>query len=378
MLDAQEYLAKVLPWPQDGDPPAHVNIHWSTDKIGNNGKPLWSGRATRSLNEAVRTIQWAQSLTDVRDIYVCMSSQRDAQEKIAKKSGKRYLFPIRAQANAVAFKSLFMDIDAKGKDKGSYDTLAETLAEFGKFIAAVGLPKPNVIVKSGGGMHVYWTFERAISVPEWQVLSNALAAAVKAHGFLCDTGCTIDAARILRIPGTFNCKLDIRRPVVLVGGRTGGDYLLARLEKSLEPYKDITPQVTSVAAPTPKWDLSAFPPLPPIAASEDTLSAGIVEEKTDLKEIAAVCPFINEAITSGGKDFGNPLWNLTTLIATMTQGGRNDAHDMAIAHASYSREDTDALYDRKEREHKTKGLGWPACRTIHNNGYAGCASLSSP
>jgi hypothetical protein len=113
-----------------------------------------------------------------------------------------------------------MDIDAKGKDKDSYDTLAEALVAFNDFITDVGLPRPNVIVKTGGGFHVYWTFERALTIPEWQPLSNALAAAAKAHGLKCDTGCTVDAARILRIPGTFNRKLDVRRPVVLAGGRT--------------------------------------------------------------------------------------------------------------------------------------------------------------
>ena len=370
MQTAQEYLAKVVPWPQEGDPSAYINIHWMLDKLNHYGKPIWTGRATRSVQEAVNTVKWALSLPETKDIYVCMSSQKDAQQKIAKKSGRPYLFPIRGQANAVAFKSLFMDLDAKGKDKGSYDTLAEALSAFSTFIAAVGLPKPNVIVKTGGGFHVYWTFERAISIQEWQPLSNALAAAAVAHGLKFDTACTVDSARLLRVPATFNHKLANRRPVVLAGGRTAGDYLLARLEAALEPYKGVTPQVTP-AAPKPQWDLSAFPPLPPIDDG-DKLSAGISEDKVDINDIAAVCPFINEAVTTGGKEFGNPLWNLTTLIATMTEGGRDDAHAMAGAHASYNRQDTDDLYDRKERERKAKGLGWPACRTISNNGYPGC------
>lgn len=374
MLDAQEYLAKVLPWPQDGDPPAHINLHWSLDKMGNNGKPIWTGRATHSVQEAVKTVKWALSLADVKDIYVCMSSQKDALPKISK-GGHRYLLPIRGTANAVALKSLYMDIDAKGKDKDSYDTLAEALVAFNDFITDVGLPRPNVIVKTGGGFHVYWTFERALTIPEWQPLSNALAAAAKAHGLKCDTGCTVDAARILRIPGTFNRKLDVRRPVVLAGGRTGGDYLLARLERSLDPYKTLTPKVTPAAPPA--WT-AVLPQLTPITGGND-LSAGIEKNSgppIDIKDVANECPFIREALTTGGKDFGNPLWNLSTLIATFTEGGRADAHAMANGHTTYSTEETDALYDRKERDRKSKDLGWPACRTISLSGSGVCQSCS--
>jgi len=373
MQSAQEYLAKVLPWPQDGDDPAYINIHWSQDKLNQYGKPFWSGRAVRSVKEATSTVQWALSLADVKDIYVCMSSQREATPKTSK-AGHGYLLPVRSQANAVAFKSLFMDLDAKGKDKDSYDTLAEALTAFTDFIAVVGLPNPNVIVKTGGGFHVYWTLDRALSRDEWQPLANALAAAARAHGLKADTGCTIDAARILRIPGTVNRKLAVGRPVILAGGRTGGDYSVVRLETALQPYKGVTPKVTPA---TPSWVdewskvLSRLPPI----VEDDALSAGIEDDKGPpivINDVARECPFISEAVTTGGKDFANPLWNLTTFISTFTEGGRADAHAMAMGHADYDKDTTDELYDRKERERASKGLGWPACRTINASGFGGC------
>jgi len=364
MLDAQEYLAKVLPWPQDDDAPAYINIHWSTETLNQYGKPWWSGRATRSVKEAINTIKWALTLADVKDIYVCMSSQSEATPKVSKK-GNGYLLPIRSQANAVAFKSLFMDLDFK-----DYATPNEATNALAEFVKTTGLPKPNVIVKSGGGLHVYWTVDRALTRDEWQPLSNALANAAKTHHFKCDTGCTIDAARILRIPDTFNRKLAVPRAVTLAGGRTGGDYSVARLEKSLDPYKVaiVTKQVTA-----PAWT-SVLPPKPPIAGDSD-LAMGInfnTGPPININDVARECPFINEAITSGGKNFANPLWNLTTLLSTFTDGGRNDAHAMAHGHATYTKESTDELFDRKENERKSKNLGWPACSTISNNGFAGC------
>lgn len=358
---AQEYFAKVLPWPQEGEPPAYVNVHWTIDKLSEKtGKHIWTGRAVRSLQEAVRTVEWAKSLADVRDIYVCMSAQREALPRKAK-SGREYLLPIREQANVVALKSLYIDLDAKGGGKDSYDSVPEAAAALSEFITKMDLPKPSALVTSGGGLHVYWTFDRALNPFEWQPLAYALAEATKVHGLKCDTQCTVDSARILRVPGTFNRKLDTPRPVGLAGGRTGLDYSVDRLARALEPYKSVVP------AP-------ALPPRVPLTGVSD-LSAGIDMGNAapiDLDNVAKECAFIADAIATGGKDFANPLWNLTTLISTFTVGGRADAHRMASAHPGYSPQNTDELYDRKERERQSKGLGWPACRTISATGSTRC------
>ena len=363
MQDAQEYLAKVIPWPQDDDAPAYVNIHWSSTELNQHGKPFWSGRATRSVKEAVNTVKWALGLEGVKDIYVCMSSQAEATPRTSK-TGNSYLTPVRAQANVVALKSLFLDLDFK-----NYATPNEAIDALAKFVETVGLPKPNVVVKSGGGLHVYWTFDRALTRGEWQPLADALVAAAMAQGLKFDTACTIDSARILRVPGTVNRKLAVGRPVVLAGGRTGGSYSVARLEKALDPYKS-TVQVKAVSPPA--W--SVLPQLAPITGGNE-LSAGVEKNSGPpivLADVARECGFINEAVTSGGKDFANPLWNLTTLISTFTEGGRADAHTMAKGHADYDAATTDELYDRKENDRKSKGLGWPACRTVNASGFAGC------
>ncbi|MGZ5165708.1 MAG: hypothetical protein ACXWCQ_34875, partial [Burkholderiales bacterium] len=238
---AQQYLAKVLPWPQEGDAiPSYVNIHWSLNKLNQHGKPIWTGRATRSVQEAVNTVAWALKNPDTSDIYVCMSSQAEALEKVSKK-GAKYLAPIRSQDGVVKLKSIFLDLDAKGSDKNSYATLNDAVAALTTFIKTMDLPKPSALVTSGGGLHVYWTFERALTRDEWHPLAFALAEATKRHGLKCDTQCTIDSARILRVPDTFNRKLDVPRPVALAGSRVGHDYSIERIERVLEPYKVAIP-----------------------------------------------------------------------------------------------------------------------------------------
>ena len=133
MDQARSYLAKVIPWPENGE--AYGNLHWSEVKSGID-RPIWSGRASRTLDELMGALTWIRAQPGKRDIYVCMSSQRTAEEKTSKK-GYKYLAPIRGQRNVVALKSLFMDLDAKG-GADSYATLAETLTAFGDFIKAIG------------------------------------------------------------------------------------------------------------------------------------------------------------------------------------------------------------------------------------------------
>jgi hypothetical protein len=361
---ARQYLARVVPWPQDGDEPFFVNLHWMF-KSEKYTTPGWSGRATRSVDEAIRTLDWAAKLKDTRDIYICLSGQRRAEEKTSAK-GKPYLVAVRSQANVARLKSLWLDLDVK--EKGGYPTLVKAAEALGQFLKATSMPRPTMMVKSGGGLHVYWVLSEYMELADWQPLANALANAAKQHGLLCDTGCTVDSARILRVPDTQNFKLDTPRPVEIAGTPLDFDYALSRITQALAPFITIAPPT----APD-------IPPLPPRKPLEGTseLAAGIEEHTApvpDLDLAAKNCGFLAEAIATGGQVFGQPLWNLTTLISTFTAGGRADAHRMASGHPGYSVESTDAMFDRKDRERQEKGLGWPACQSIR---MAGCTSCDT-
>ena len=361
MDQAREYLARTLAWPQEGETPAWVNVQW-TFKGRNNGKPGWGGRACKSLPEAVKAVAFALKGADTLDIYVCLSTQTTA-EPVTTSKGYTYQKPIRLQANAVALKSLFLDIDCKEGPGGYPDQKAATTALV-EFLKASGMPRPSIIVGSGGGMHVYWVFDEAIPPAQWKPTAVALAEATKAHGLKCDTQVTIDSARILRIPDTFNRKTETPRPVRLVGKRLDFDYPFADLQAILAPYQgaEIAPSVLPVRVPTT-----------PII---EEMSAGITKSAppVPLQKLADACGFIHDAVTNGGKDLANPLWNLTTLMALFTEEGRDAAHQMASGHAGYTPESTDALYDRKQLDKDAKGLGWPGCKTISATGSTACAS----
>jgi hypothetical protein len=122
---AHEYLARIVPWPQPGEGPAFVDIVWSfkSDKYD---KPGWTGRAVTTVGDAVNAISWALKSDTTLGVYVCQSTQREAQEVVTPK-GYKYFKPVRLQENAAALKSLWLDIDVKapipGKEVKGYPTI---------------------------------------------------------------------------------------------------------------------------------------------------------------------------------------------------------------------------------------------------------------
>lgn len=357
--DAQRtYLARVLPWPQEGDEQAYIGVHWSFK--GNRKEPGWAGRAVRSVNEAVNAIAWAMRDGGTLGIYACMGSQKEAIEVVTPRS--KWYKPVRSQTNIVALKSLFLDIDFKGGEHG-YDTPQDAISALQQFLTATGLPRPSVIVRTGGGLHVYWTLDKRIPRHEWDPLAFALAEATKRHGFKCDTQCTVDASRVLRIPGTLNRKTDPPRPVTLVGA-TDFDYSTDKISQLLEPYKVARNGSLNGALPhkTPLTGVSD------LAAGVDLPDNRPFEPKSVLR----ACPFLFNAVQTGGKDYTNPLWMMTTLAATFMEKGRQMAHVMGNKHPGYTPASTDALYDRKIKEKADLGLGWPSCQTISAYGSKVC------
>ncbi len=278
---AREYLANVVAWPAE-DEPGYVALQWTVPN-GKGGK-YWYGRAVRSLDEAEKALKWALAQPNTLDIYACMSLQREAEE-IVTKAGYKILGAKRCQGNALLLKSLFLDVDAK---EGGYGNHQEVSAALGQFIQKIDLPRPSTMVNSGGGLHVYWTFDRALTPGEWLPLAQALVNAARDFGLKFDAGCTIDSARVLRVPDTFNHKLDTPRPVRLAD--TGPDYSVERLEQALAAYKVTVPSRLKPTS-TIVLDPAVFPPRPPITEPSE-LSAGL---EANLEEILSAVDAIHAA-----------------------------------------------------------------------------------
>src|SRR5262245_73174 len=151
-----------------------------------------------------------------------MARQRELKTIISKKDGKPFEVARRDGENAICFKSLFLDLDVK---PGAYASTTEAVKDLVQFCKSIGMPRPTLLVKSGsGGLHVYWVLDRTLTVKEWKPSAQALVTAATKYGLKFDPQCTIDAARVLRIPNTFNRKSDPPKPVEIAGNPLEFDY----------------------------------------------------------------------------------------------------------------------------------------------------------
>ena len=274
----------------------------------------------------------------------------------------------------IALKSLYLDIDFKGGDHG-YDTPDDAINAIAGFLEASGFPKPSMIVKSGGGLHIYFTLSRPLSREEWQPLAHALAEAGKRHGLKADWQVTTDSARILRIPGTTNNKQDIPRPVTLAAIKEM-DLDPAILAEALKPY---TQRERSTAKPL-VIDPMLFPPRPPLPPRlHDELGAGIRKPEygpIHLDDLAKECAFIRDAIATGGA-------SMPTRCGTSRRWWRPSATIHATTPIGWatstpttpSSRPTSCLSVSSANESE-KGLGFPRCIAIANAGCTRCESCS--
>lgn len=161
--------------------------------------------------------------TDVKQKLVATREELDrvAQQFVAE--GRNAFFGVarfkenvgRKKENVRALKAFFMDVDCgEGKEKinektgrpfGYIDQLTG-LQELKRFCKLIGIPKP-ILVNSGRGIHAYWPLTTEVSRDDWEPVAERLRDLCVLHNFHVD-GQVFEAARVLRIPGTYNFKDD--------------------------------------------------------------------------------------------------------------------------------------------------------------------------
>ena len=128
--------------------------------------------------------------------------------------------------------ALFVDLDWKLSGHENI-TAEEGKAIVLRHCAEKGIPLPSEIVHSGNGSHVKYFFTEAISRIErkrWEALEEILCGLYSEVG--ADKKAT-DITRVLRLPGTKNCKLEtVDRDVRIT--YTGRKYDFAELATKLE------------------------------------------------------------------------------------------------------------------------------------------------
>jgi hypothetical protein len=125
----------------------------------------------------------------------------------------------RTANNAKGACALWLDLDC-GSDKVSagkgYLTKVDAFLGVMAFCQKTQLPNPTHIVDSGGGLHVYWVFDRTIPADQWRESARKFKYLTQTLDLKADATRTADIASVLRLPGTFNFKTDPPRPVALL------------------------------------------------------------------------------------------------------------------------------------------------------------------
>lgn len=353
---ARQFIERVLPWPGDG--PGFVNLHWG--ELSNTGKgKFWGGRPHKTPEKFIRDLEYF-SRQGQKDFYVCMSLQAKSETKVSQR-GTSYEVAARRSEDALLLKSLYVDVDVKD---GAYATTEEAIAALQAFIAATELPMPTAVVASGsGGFHAHWIMDRALTPAEWQPLAFALARAIQAHGLIADTQCTVDAARILRLPNTLNHKTTPPKNVELLA-LADEDISVELMQQKLQPY----------AGDAPDTFAGNLPMGPGAGDVNDDLGANVETHKHDIliADVAKHCAFIARSLGTGGKDNRQPAWFLTASIASFVVDSRAVFHDLSRGHPDYTVEATDSIFDRVSNNQKARNLGWTSCEKVALSGAKEC------
>lgn len=206
---------------------------------------------------------------------------------------------LRTSSNTVGMKCVWLDLDVGPKKP--YDTQRAAAEHIEAFRAELGLHKSHV-VSSGGGVHVYFAFTKAISPENWSRVAAMFAACLDHFGVKHDTSRTEDSASILRTPGTANYKQDTPRPVTLK--RLGEEVPVAEFYAKLKAYaaaNGVVAGIKPVRGAKLTNDLVGTKEYPP--------SHG------DL--VAEHCPTIRKVAETGG-DVGYNIWWLSVGVAKHT------------------------------------------------------------
>jgi hypothetical protein len=153
---------------------------------------------------------WKRKPTGGGDVWFSPASYREARPVRADRlGGAPRAQHARVIENVLAIKTLWLDLDVDANNAAKYKSLAQAGAGLATFLAhkaAEPFGEPEIIVKSGGGLHAYWVLDKALPVDLWRVLNGDFTAALRSAKIPFDKGVVSNPATLLRPVGTHNFK----------------------------------------------------------------------------------------------------------------------------------------------------------------------------
>ena len=344
-ITAEIFLALNFPWDQSNN---HLwkCVTWTFVK---DGEKRFANYAAQDFNGVLHLIETRAGRNNC-DVYIGLGTQRMSSLDV--KSVDGYPKAERKIANVVSFNSIYLDIDV-GK-AGAYATTSDAFAALDDFIDKVGLPETSMEVLSGsGGLHAYWCFKDPVPVPNWIPLATALRDAALAYGLKFDPQVTVNAAGILRVPGTFNHKAFPPKPVTLLEDTSFNQYDYQQMVGALSKY--IGTSLSGVRAHQ----------VQSVGMSGNFTANVGVAPPIALDDVLRVCPTLNDIEARGGNGDPEPLWNLAMMVASFTDDPVDAAHRLSDGDPRYTKAETDRkLHEKINARTQNPAIGWPQCASF--------------
>jgi hypothetical protein len=288
-----EFLAVVLPSPDNG---LYCAAELTTKKKEHT--------FVQKIEEIEPTVgKW---VTQNKDIYFALST--------FEKSGKR------TAENARFIRSLFIDMDGYASKKEAALALDGFLAKTG--IDLLGSP---YIVSSGGGLHCYWPFTEDVEVGEWKPVAENFKRLCRQEALRIDMTVTADAARVLRVPETFNnkAKYATPRPVRILAEGDTFDFndLANHIESQLVSLPALPRQQNTLALPGQRPDVPHTPTTVKLFENSITLFKNIYKKTKD----GTGCDQLRYYAENAAEDGVEPMWRGWLSIAQKCQDGEKAA-----------------------------------------------------
>ncbi len=276
---------------------------------------LWEKTTKSTVSFPAKSLDIASeaalTIGSVGEVYYGLGLQ--AQQPVGQSRGK--------SDTTCALGGLWFDIDIAG-DGHAQSRLPKTLDEVREFVAQLPVP-PTALIHSGGGVHAYWLgthlwrFDTPNERKRFQSLSTnwqrKILAKASELGLKLDT--TSDLARVLRLPGTFNRKTEVPRPVSVIDW-SGIRYDIEELEK-----------VSGVAAASTSKRSSTKQSSNKQAPNSD----GAPSEAPHLLQ----CPWVQHCVDDAAS-LPEPEWYSLLTLLTFCQDGLAHAQDWSKGHPEYS------------------------------------------
>lgn len=342
------FLQLLYPWGPDHQQ-LFKSVTWSFTTPDN--KAGMANYATQDYDKLIRLIE-TRGGRPATNTYVALGTQRMA--SFDKITADGYPRAIRRVNNVVSFKSIYLDLDVK---PDAYATTDDAFAALDDFIATIGLPEPTMEVLSGtGGCHIYWCTKDPMPIDAWIPLSKALQQAAIGYGLKFDPAITVNAAGVLRAPGTWNYKRTPPTQVTLLEDSSFKTYGYQELVSALGSYVGPMTGVRLVA-PAGGGSAGAYTSnftdnvenAPPVA----------------IDDVAVNCGVINDILARGGDGDSEPLWNLALYLASFTEDPRAAAHQLSSGDKRYTTAETDQKLNEKINARAgNPSAGWPQCTSF--------------